>query len=98
MPAKSNLLGGPYQPPALRKGDRTTCLYRDGDVVITAWTDAPLSWPRCRALQHRGGSGLLVTEDLVRAIRTESAQALKWWFGVSTHTVWCWRRAFGVTQ
>jgi hypothetical protein len=37
-----------------------------------------------------------VTEELVRAIRTESAAALKHWFGVSTHTVWSWRRAFGV--
>jgi hypothetical protein len=45
---------------------------------------------------HGGGSGLLVTEELVRAIRTESAAALKHWWGVSPHTVWCWRRAFGV--
>src|SRR5262249_19163930 len=45
---------------------------------------------------HGGGSGLLVTEELVRAVRTESAVALKHWFGVSTHTVWCWRRTFGV--
>jgi hypothetical protein len=39
-----------------------------------------------------------VTEELVRAIRTESATALKHWFGVSPHTVWSWRRAFGVSQ
>jgi hypothetical protein len=39
-----------------------------------------------------------VSEELVRAIRTESAEALKHWFGVSTSTVWSWRRAFGVSQ
>jgi hypothetical protein len=32
----------------------------------------------------------------VRAIRTESATAIKHWFGVSDHTVLCWRKAFGV--
>src|SRR5579883_1107696 len=25
---------GPYTPPAVRGGDRATCLFRDGDVVI----------------------------------------------------------------
>jgi hypothetical protein len=39
-----------------------------------------------------------VTEELVRAIRTESAVALNHWFGVSTSTVWSWRRAFDVSQ
>ncbi len=43
-------------------------------------------------------SGLLVTEELARAVRTESAAALKFWFGVSTHTAWSWRKAFGVAQ
>jgi hypothetical protein len=69
----------------------------DTDVTVTSWTSAPIPWPRCcRPDTHGGGSGLLVTEELVRAIRTESAAALKHWFGVSTHTVWSWRRAFGV--
>jgi hypothetical protein len=35
---------------------------------------------------------------LVRAIRTESAEAIKFWFGVSPNAVWNWRKAFGVTQ
>jgi hypothetical protein len=45
------LLSGPYTPPALKRGDRSTCLYRDADVVITSWTAAPISWPRCRRLE-----------------------------------------------
>jgi hypothetical protein len=91
------LLSGPYTPPALKRGDRSTCLFRDADVVITSWTAAQIPWPRCRRLEGGGGgSGLLVTEELVRAIRTESGKALQHWFGVSDHTVLSWRKAFGV--
>jgi hypothetical protein len=92
------LLSGPYTPPPLKRGDRATCLYRDADVVITSWTAAPISWPRCRRLECSGGSGLLVTEELVRAVRTESSKALQHWFGLSERTVWSWRKAFGVSQ
>jgi hypothetical protein len=91
------LLAGPYTPASQRRGGRTFCLYRDADVTVTSWTGAPIPWPRCcRPGTHGGGSGLLVTEELVRAIRTESALVLKHWWGVSDHTVWSWRRAFGV--
>jgi hypothetical protein len=29
------LVGGPYQPPALRKSQLAFCLYRDAEVVVT---------------------------------------------------------------
>src|SRR5262249_13990392 len=85
------LLTGPYTPPPLRRGDRATCLFRDALVVITSWSSAPIPWPRCcRPGTHGGGSGLLVTEELVRAIRPESAVAVCYWWGVVRHEAWQW--------
>jgi hypothetical protein len=100
MPDMPQLLFGPYQAPRLRVGDRAMCLVRDCLVVITSWSDAPISWPRCRTLESRGGgSGLLVEDELARAIRNESALAIKYWFGVkSGAAVWRWRKALGVAR
>jgi hypothetical protein len=93
------LLHAPYTPPALRRGDRATCLVRDADVVITSWSDARISWPRCRAVGRGGaGSGLLVDEELARAVRLESSLALQHWFGINAETVWRWRRILGVPK
>jgi|SRR5579864_6124697 len=95
---RTALLAGPYHPPALRKGDRAFRLFRDTDVVITSWTDARISWPRCRAIEQAGGSGLLVDEELARAVRTESVVAIKYWWRTSKNAVQNWRRALGVTR
>ena len=53
-PDRVKLLFGLYRSPALRRGDRAHCLFRDCLVVVTSWTDAPIPWPRCRIV---GGSG-----------------------------------------
>jgi hypothetical protein len=73
IPDKCRLLHGPYHAPALHHGDRASCHLR-GTVKITTWTDARISWPRCRSLETpQGGSGLLLDDELARAVRTEAA-------------------------
>src|SRR5262245_47396880 len=88
----------PYRPPPLRRGDRAFCLFRDRQVLITGWSDARIPWPRCRAIGIRGGSGLLVDEVLARAVRNESAAAVRYWWGASITAVYHWRQALGVTR
>jgi hypothetical protein len=91
------LLFGPYNAPPLRRGDRAFCLLRACDVVVTSWTDARIPWPRCRALDGTGGgSGLLLDEELARAVRHESAAAVMYWWRVSHGAVERWRRVLGV--
>jgi hypothetical protein len=97
IPDRVKLLHGPFQAPTLRVGDRATCELR-GDVKVTSWSDAPISWPRCQPVGQRGGSGLLLAGDLVDAVRQESAAAVRHWWGVSAGQVWQWRKALGVTR
>jgi hypothetical protein len=45
-----------------------------------------------------GGSGILLDEELARAVRCESAAAIRHWWGVTVGVVWRWRKALGVTR
>jgi hypothetical protein len=65
-------------------------------VVVLGMSAGRIRWPRCRPLDCRGGSVLLVDEDLARAVRSESAAALMYWWGITCGTVWLWRKALGV--
>jgi hypothetical protein len=40
----------------------------------------------------------MVTDELKRAVQSESSAALVYWFGVGQETVWRWRLAFGIGQ
>jgi hypothetical protein len=91
------LLFGPYHAQPLKKGDRTDCLYRDATVVIASWSDAHIPWPRCYLAEGRARAhGLLVDEELARAVMQESAAAVAHWWGVCKSTVQHWRNALGV--
>src|SRR5262249_9931238 len=72
-------------------------LFRDADVIVTGWSAGRIPWPRCRRPGTRGGgSGLLVDAELARAVRCESALAVRHWWGVVPSVVWRWRKALGV--
>ena len=47
---------------------------------------------------QRSAPALLVTEELVRAVRAESAAAIRWHWDLSVAVVARYRRAFGVTR
>jgi len=81
------LLFGLYQAPPVKRGDRAFGFVRDSEVVITGWSDAPMSWPRgyARSEKPGGGPALLVDDELARAVRRESAAAVCHWWGVG-HT------------
>jgi hypothetical protein len=75
------------------------CLARDCDVVVTGTSTGRIPWPRCRAFgTHGGGSGILLDDELARAVRCESALAIRFWWGGNSRTVAWWRRALGVTS
>src|SRR5262245_17499022 len=99
-PADCAVLHGPYEPPPLKVGEREFCLFRARLLVVTGWTDAPLSWPQGipAGRGKRGHPTLIVTEALARAVRREAAKAVCWWWGVSGGVVHRWRRALGVTR
>jgi hypothetical protein len=85
------LIGGPYHPPHVSEGEVVTCLIR-GEMEVCGWSDAPLKWPigRRQGTQYPGRQ--IVTEELARAIRTESNLAVCHWWGLSHTTVSLWRR------
>lgn len=90
MPPK--LISGPYHPPACRVGDWLDDEI-DGRLEVGGWTDAPIPWPRRK---KTGRHALILCGDLVRAIRTESAEAICYYWGVGPTKVWMWRQALGV--
>jgi DNA-binding Xre family transcriptional regulator len=92
---RTQWLNGPYEPPAVRVGDRVRCVLHGSDVRVCGWGDGRIPWPLGR-VGHGGKGAYVVTPELARAIRSESAAAICHWLGVGTSTVSKWRRALGV--
>jgi hypothetical protein len=99
MEDRTKLLFAPYKPPTLKVGERTFCLYRDAEVVVYDWSLAAASWPLCYEADRPGvGKGMLVDDELARAIRHESVLAIQHWWGVCQTTVCKWRAALGIRR
>ena len=91
------VLIGTYTTPAWKLGRRVWCRVREQWCIVTSFTHGRIPWPRARAI-FGDASAILVNAELEWAIRTESAKAIVYWFGVNSGTVWKWRKAFGITR
>lgn len=87
-----DLLCAPYTAPAVRRGDWIMDELL-GLVEVGGWTGAPIPWPYRR---RTGSPSLILTDDLVRAVRCEAELAICDQWGVSKGTVYKWRKALGV--
>jgi hypothetical protein len=70
--ARRKLLHGPYQPPALSKGDRALCLLRAFTVVVTGRTDAPSRQVPVKAL----GQPVQALPGLSKALKAAGQQGV----------------------
>jgi hypothetical protein len=96
---RTRLLFGPYKTPDLKAGERVLCAYRDADVIVYDWSSARVPWPLCYLAEKPGiGKGVLVDDELARAIRHESVIAVQYWWGVCQATVCKWRAALGICR
>ena len=91
------LIARPYRAPRCAAGEYLYCEHHQDDVAVAGFTVAPIPWPAYR----RPGAAEdqltpILTGDLARAVRVESAAAVASWWGVSRATVGRWRRALGV--
>jgi hypothetical protein len=86
------LLFGPYAPPRARRNRRLRCEMR-GLLRVGSWSDGPVPWPR----RYRTAS-IILCGDLVRAVETESVEAVSHHWGVCRNVVQKWRRALHVLE
>jgi hypothetical protein len=86
------LLFGPYRAPTCVAGDWLDDAYY-GRCEVAGFTTAPMSWPRAR---RKGPAAPILTDELVRAVKSESACAVAYWWGISYTQVQNWRRWMGV--
>ena len=83
---------GPYRMPRCRVGGRLVCQVR-GKVAVHALSNGRIQWPLTKAGGHLV---LVVCGGLAKAVRRESALAIRHWWGASAWAVWQWRKALGV--
>ncbi|HEY1380130.1 MAG TPA: hypothetical protein VGF55_25225 [Gemmataceae bacterium] len=94
MTDRYRLLFGPYRAPRWRYG-RVVMDEVRGEVTVVGMTAGRIPWP----VGKRGrAKAPVVATSLARALRAEAAQAVAYWWGLSTHTVCLYRSALGVPR
>lgn len=83
---------GTYNTPRCRRGDWLDDEI-EGRLEVGGLTDARIPWPR---RNKNGRAALILTAELAQAVRIESVEAIKYWWGVGQTKVWMWRKALGV--
>lgn len=90
------LLFGPYSAPRVKIGDVVFCEFR-GRVVVVGSHEARICWPvGLPVYGDKSSKSIILYGDLVRAVRNEAAETLKYWWGVSKGTVTKWRQTLSV--
>src|SRR5437762_843923 len=91
------LLHGPYRLPRCRIGRKLFCEIR-GWVTVARMSGGRIPWPMCQVGRTGRARAYILTGDLVRAVQCESAQSIRYWWGVGSYTVWHWRKELGIGQ
>lgn len=79
-----DLFGAPYAPPLVLDGWLNDEI--DGLLEVGGWTSAPISWPRRK---KTGKASLILTDELARAVRIESVEAIGYWWGCGPQRCGC---------
>jgi hypothetical protein len=66
-------------------------------VIVSAISAAPIPWPLGRK-GWREKLDPILTDELVRAVCTESPQAVQYWWGVRERLLRIWRRELGAPR
>ena len=78
-----------YRPPHAKVGAVLYCRVRRCPVAVVGFSRGPVRWPIGRRVsgEQRGGAGLVVSGDLVTAVRRERVQAVAQSWGICPATV-----------
>jgi len=98
--APPTMIAAPYAAPPCEPGSSLRDLVR-GRVRVAGLSAAPIPWPYTHDTADGGWNSkrtLVLTGDLVRAVRTETRAAVAHWWGVDLRTVGRWRAALDVPR
>ena len=95
MSEHRDLLFGPYKAPRVKYGQTVEDEIR-GKVIVCGLTDGRIQWPIGKRGPRTRARFLILTGDLIKAVKKEAPVALYEWWGVTACTVTKWRKALGV--